>query len=692
MQTKANGRARMRANLMCGLLTAMAAALTPAGSTFAQGWPCSMRSVVAWMENATTATAVEGDGDRIFVGSQGNGLTVFDVSDPQAPVQVGFGAIVSRFSDLAVSGSLVLSASGSGGLVVIDVSNPVSPVEVGRLGTSGTFSMVEAEGELALLGDLVGRVTVINIADPKVLFAEALISSASPLEDIAVEGRTLYIATQTGLEAHDLTAADAPVLLGTLDRPGGLDAVDVDGGVAFILTQDNRLEVIDVTDPAAMTMLGQVQLPVDGRKVRVFGDRVLVTCLDSGVVAVDTSNPASPTVVGSVALPTSRRIGMSSGRALIANQDVVSVIDPAAIERWDLATVDDLGWIESVTGSGPVVYATGFLNGTVALDIADPAAPIMLGSVSHVGFGSGNAENNGIVFVADGSPGLVVMDFADPANPVLLATITSLGPIADVAFVGDTLLAVAAPLGNPSSLLTLDVSDPAAPVVLSQMNAPDWEGVNIYMVADRLVVPHADEGLAFFDMTDPVNPVLLGEMDQSGQTWAVTITGDLVISVRHEFNGISLFFLSIIDFADPANPVLVSEDIFLDGASDLQVFGDHLLYTEFEKLRLFDLSNPAAPEPVGEVAFSGNTGGAIAPVGSFALIAQGEAGLRIIDMSDCPPCPPDLNSDGQLDFFDLQVFLNWYASGDLRADLTADGVLDFFDVQAYLNLFAAGCP
>jgi hypothetical protein len=55
-------------------------------------------------------------------------------------------------------------------------------------------------------------------------------------------------------------------------------------------------------------------------------------------------------------------------------------------------------------------------------------------------------------------------------------------------------------------------------------------------------------------------------------------------------------------------------------------------------------------------------------------------------------CPPDLNDDGRLDFFDLQVFLNWYASGDLQADFISDGILDFFDVQQYLNLYSAGCP
>ena len=55
-------------------------------------------------------------------------------------------------------------------------------------------------------------------------------------------------------------------------------------------------------------------------------------------------------------------------------------------------------------------------------------------------------------------------------------------------------------------------------------------------------------------------------------------------------------------------------------------------------------------------------------------------------------CAADLTGDGVLDFFDLQQFLQYYASGDDRADFADDGVLDFFDVLAFLNAYAAGCP
>ncbi|CAN0588601.1 unnamed protein product, partial [Laminaria digitata] len=55
-------------------------------------------------------------------------------------------------------------------------------------------------------------------------------------------------------------------------------------------------------------------------------------------------------------------------------------------------------------------------------------------------------------------------------------------------------------------------------------------------------------------------------------------------------------------------------------------------------------------------------------------------------------CPADLALDGNLDFFDVSVFLTYYMLNNPIADFTGDGVFDFFDVSAFLNAFNAGCP
>ncbi len=55
-------------------------------------------------------------------------------------------------------------------------------------------------------------------------------------------------------------------------------------------------------------------------------------------------------------------------------------------------------------------------------------------------------------------------------------------------------------------------------------------------------------------------------------------------------------------------------------------------------------------------------------------------------------CPPDFTGEGDLDFFDVQAFLQAFAAMDQSADFVDDDVFNFFDVQAFLQAFAAGCP
>jgi hypothetical protein len=55
-------------------------------------------------------------------------------------------------------------------------------------------------------------------------------------------------------------------------------------------------------------------------------------------------------------------------------------------------------------------------------------------------------------------------------------------------------------------------------------------------------------------------------------------------------------------------------------------------------------------------------------------------------------CVADFTGDGELDFFDVSVFLQLFGSQDPDADFTGDGEWDFFDISVFLQAFGAGCP
>lgn len=56
-----------------------------------------------------------------------------------------------------------------------------------------------------------------------------------------------------------------------------------------------------------------------------------------------------------------------------------------------------------------------------------------------------------------------------------------------------------------------------------------------------------------------------------------------------------------------------------------------------------------------------------------------------------PPCGPDCNGDGILDFFDFLCFVNLFNGADPEADCDGDGEYTFLDFLCFLNSFNEGC-
>ncbi|MBO6513604.1 MAG: hypothetical protein JJ974_06555, partial [Phycisphaerales bacterium] len=67
------------------------------------------------------------------------------------------------------------------------------------------------------------------------------------------------------------------------------------------------------------------------------------------------------------------------------------------------------------------------------------------------------------------------------------------------------------------------------------------------------------------------------------------------------------------------------------------------------------------------------------PAAMFRTVLYGPGDV-VID------CLTDLNSDGEVDFFDVSFFL------DHRVDFNGDTVFDFFDISHFLTEYAVGCP
>ena len=74
------------------------------------------------------------------------------------------------------------------------------------------------------------------------------------------------------------------------------------------------------------------------------------------------------------------------------------------------------------------------------------------------------------------------------------------------------------------------------------------------------------------------------------------------------------------------------------------------------------------------------------------LAADSDANNGTLFRSLPPYCPADLNLDGELNFFDITQFIEFFLGERRIADFDRDGAFTFFDVTRMIQVYQDGCP
>jgi hypothetical protein len=88
----------------------------------------------------------------------------------------------------------------------------------------------------------------------------------------------------------------------------------------------------------------------------------------------------------------------------------------------------------------------------------------------------------------------------------------------------------------------------------------------------------------------------------------------------------------------------------------------------------------STPPAVGDVSLDLFAPGDVASVSAVTVVPSATT------------CEADFNQDGDVNFFDVQMFLAAFSGETPSADFNHDGLFNFFDVQAFLAAFSVGCP
>jgi hypothetical protein len=210
-----------------------------------------------------------------------SGLRIFDVSNPDTPVELSIFATPVAAWDVEVVDGLAFVAVADtdrgttdfqSSMRVVDVANPAAPVEIGAIETSGYATHLEVVGDLAYLSSPDLRVIDVSELTAPTELGDVLIGG-----DVEVIGDRAYAAYAPGVGVADISDPEAPVRLGA--HPTEALDVEVSGGLVYAAAGIEGLRIIDLGPEYRPT----IQVEID---VKPGSDRNAVNPKSAGLVPV----------------------------------------------------------------------------------------------------------------------------------------------------------------------------------------------------------------------------------------------------------------------------------------------------------------------------------------------------------------------------------------------------------------------
>jgi hypothetical protein len=245
----------------------------------------------------------------------GGGLQIVDVSEPAAPVGVGFWNYWGDSLGVAISGTYAYVAAYSGGLRVVDVSDPTNPTEVGSCDTPQEAWDVTVSGNYAYVANREAGLAIIDLSDPSNPVEVGAYDTPGDAVDVTVLGMYAYVADRDGgLRVLDVTDPAHPTEVGAYEMVDAYaHGTTVFGNHAYVAAGYDGLWVLDVSDPGNPVEVGTYDTLASATSVALFQDYAYVADWPSGLRVVDVSMPSAPTEVGFYYTPSAAREVAVSG-------------------------------------------------------------------------------------------------------------------------------------------------------------------------------------------------------------------------------------------------------------------------------------------------------------------------------------------------------------------------------------------
>lgn len=285
------------------------------------------------------------------------------------------------------------------------------------------------------------------------------------------------------------------------------------------------------------------------------------------------------------------------------------------------------------------VYVQAYFAGSSWLQIIDVStldarrATTIIGSTSRMYDVTVISDT---LFIAE-EDAIMVYDVQDPNQPSQIASIpteygaaTYVSPMDGCACL---LVQEGSFLQEGRVLRAFDISDPAKPSEMGSYTIPADMGVLFTNRGDFAFFVYQSFRFHVLDISGINNPLLRYQDDYFANV------GDMAIAGAYAYVTSGSQGLVTLDISDPTTPQLIARDLTPGFAFSLAISGTMGAVAGEGNLVIYDLSNPALPQPYADFSPSGYQAELVTLYGDFAYTADSST-LRVVDLSQ--PLTPTL--------------------------------------------------
>lgn len=451
-----------------------------------------------------------------------------------------------------------------------------------------------------------------------------------PATVVAMNGRTAYVAGADRLAAWDLSDPDAPRFLD--DVALGVPALDiVAAGAAVCVRDESRVAVCDASDPAnlgAPVVLGPF---FDLLDIATNGNLLLVVREYTGLEIYDLADLGAIQLVGQVASEYARAVALRGSIALLADVFLLRIIDladpaaPVVLANYNQPATPDgnspffVDVVPTRTGAAVRMSEASGLpfrrEYTVSLDLSDPAQP------RQVAYGAGATFDGALddMLLRWQTGNLEVWRCAPDVGIQQNAAVPF--PGADGMMAGAD--GVECGVNGDGQMLVIDARYPGFVMPLAPLaGRPVAPGLMISSTYD--CGSGCDMVYRLYDVADPFAPVQRDEVRGSVYGCGATLLGIWGDRLAWEFWDGTNTSSRLFDFSvSPPAFARFWEMTVLDVAGQRAFVSQHS-----GPVRVYDLTSFSTPTLLGMLPANGL---ALALTADVVLLPDGTAGIKVVD-------------------------------------------------------------